>query len=76
MIHEWVIIHRVNVKGCRELSVTMAAKQLTVYESANIGINCYNIILATKWAHAYLLLIFEYYASYYFKVIRQGKGNQ
>ena len=49
MNHESIRIHEINVKGCRVLGVTMATKpHSTVYESAKIGINYYNILCSSK----------------------------
>ena len=51
-----------------ELSVTMAAKQHTVYESANIGIYCCNIFYCNKMG-TYLSFINIWILS---KVLPQG----
>ena len=58
MNHESIRIHGVNVKGCRVLGVTMATKLHTVYESAKIGINYYNILCSSKMDADISIVIF------------------
>ena len=57
MSQEWVRIHGIFVKGAASRVLPWLQNHIqcyTVYESANIGINYYNVLYSTKWTQVSL----------------------